>query len=78
MGISINGVSKMDGLFHEKCHLEMDDDWGIAYDSGNLHMLCHRMGWSMFETKFNVEQILGLVFDKRFFCQPCYVQFNQH
>ena len=24
----------MDGQ-NEKCHLEMDDDWGYPYDSGN-------------------------------------------
>ena len=27
----------MDGLFQEKSHLEMDDDWGYPYDSGNHH-----------------------------------------
>ena len=25
------GIPKMDGLFHGKSHLEMDDDWGCPY-----------------------------------------------
>ena len=32
------GVPPMD-FFHGKSHLEMDDDWGSPYDSGNLHLL---------------------------------------
>ena len=27
----------MGGLFHGTSHLEVDDNWGYPYDSGNLH-----------------------------------------
>ena len=40
LGVSIYmevSPQKMDGLFHGKSHLEMDDDWGTPI-SGNLHM----------------------------------------
>ena len=33
------GVSKMVGLYKGKSHLEIDDDWGYPYDSGNPHMV---------------------------------------
>ena len=31
--------SSLDGLFHGKSHLEMEDERGYPYDLGNLHML---------------------------------------
>ena len=41
MGVSINGGSPIAGwlVYKGKSHLEMDDEWGYPYDSGNLHML---------------------------------------
>ena len=38
MGVSINGGTPIAGWFIRQNPIEMDDDWGYPYDSGNHHM----------------------------------------
>ena len=39
MGVSISGGTPIAGWFIIEYPIEMDDDWGYPYDSGNLHIL---------------------------------------
>ena len=49
-GVPKMGVPQKGWFIMEKSHLEMDDDWGYPYDSGNPHMdssiwLLHNILW---------------------------------